>query len=185
MAKKKVRRSEAAHLRKMRFIWVVALFFLALLVLLDVIIVHNQLHPVNRALSEPIDYSKIHFEGLAIDKDAPAEVLEHPIVDSNYDYSWNNISVAVDNNNIITRLGFYTTEPSANDLASEGANINNTYIDYRDYPLLSISDFVTYFGYTKITNFDHYKYLTYQDDNYAVDITLYDSKIYNIELYKK
>ena len=185
MAKKKIRRSETAYRRKLLLVWIVSLFFLALLVLLDVIIVYNQMHPVNRALSEPVDYSKIHFEGLAVGKEASPEILEHPIVDSNYNYSWNNISIAVDNDNIITRLGFYTTEPSINDLASEGANIDNTLIDYRDYPLLTISDFVTYFGYTKVTNFDHYKYLTYQDDRYVVDITLYNRKIYNIELYKK
>ena len=57
MAKKKIRRSEAAYRRKMLLVWIIALFFLALLVLLDAIIVYNQMHPVNRALSEPVDYS--------------------------------------------------------------------------------------------------------------------------------
>ena len=185
MAKKKIRRSETAYRRKMLLIWIVSLFFLALLVLLDVVIVYNQMHPVNRALTEEVDYSKIHFEGLAIGEEASPEILAHPIIDSNYNYSWNNISIFVDADNVITRLGFYTTEPAANDLSSVGASIENTAIDYRDYPLLTISDFVNYFGYTKITNFDHYKYLTYQDDNYVVDVTLYDRKIYNIELSKK
>ncbi len=185
MAKRRVRRSEAAYRRKMLLIWIVALFFLALMVLLDILIVYNQVNPPNRALTEDVDYSKLHFEGLAIDKEAPEEVLQNPIIDSNYNYSWNNISVAVDENNIITRLGFYTTEPSIENPAIEGANIHNTVVDYRDYPLLSVSDFVTYFGYTKITNFDHFKYLTYQDDHYVVDITLYDGELYNIELSKK
>lgn len=181
MAKKKVRHSETKFQRKILFIWITALFFLALLVLLSIVIVYNQINPPNM-MSGKVDYSKIHFEGLSIGREASAEVLKNPIVDAEYDYSWHNISVAVDEHNIITKLGFYTTVPSEADMASEGANIHNTSIDYRDYPLLSITDFVNYFGTTKITNFDHYKYLTYQDDDYVVDVTLYDGEVYNIEL---
>ena len=185
MAKKKIRRSEAAHQRKMIFMWIISLFFLALLVLLDVIIVYNQTHFAIRAFSEEIDYSKIHFEGIAIDQEASAEMLSQPIIDAEYDYSYNNISIAVDDNNIITRLGFYTQEPSSDDLNSDGVNIHNTVVDYRDYPLISASDFANIFGYAKVTNFDHYKYFSYQDDKYVVDVTLYDGEIYNIELSKK
>jgi hypothetical protein len=42
-----------------------------------------------------------------------------------------------------------------------------------------------FFGYTKVTNFGHYKYLTYQDERCSVDITLYNGEIYNIELTAK
>ena len=185
MAKKKVRRSETKFQRKILFVWIAALFFLVLLVLLSVVIIYNQINPPNRALTDKVDYSKIHFEGLSVGKEASEEIKKNPIIDAEYDYSWHNISIAVDDNNIITKLGFYTTAPSESDMVSEGANIHNTNIDYRDYPLLSVTDFVNYFGKTKITNFDHYKYLTYQDKNYVVDITLYDGEIYNIELTQK
>lgn len=185
MAKKKIRRSEEAYRRKMMFIWIIALFFLVLLVLLEAVIIYNQTHRPIRAFSEEVDYSKIHFEGISINQEASAEILSHPIIDAEYDYSYDNISIAVDDNNIITRLGFYTQEPAAIDLKSDGVNIHNTVIDYRDYPLLTASDFVNLFGYTKVTNFDHYKYFSYQDDNYVVDVTLYDGNIYNIELSKK
>lgn len=185
MASKKARQTEVKYQRKMLIVWIAALFFLALLVLLSTVIIYNQIHPSNAALSGKVDYSKIHFEGLSVGKEAADEIKQTPIIDAEYDYTWHNISIAIDDDNIITKLGFYTTEPSADDLVSEGANIHNTAIDYRDYPLLTISDFVNYFGTTKITNFGHYKYLTYQDDHYAVDITLYDGEVYNIELTKK
>ena len=185
MAKRKIRRSAVAHQRKVRLIWIVSLFFLALLVLLDVVIVYNQVYPPDRALSEEVDYSKIHFEGLSLGDKITPELKAQRVIDAEFDYSYKNIAISVDNDDVITRLGFYTTEPINNNAGGEGTNINNVIIDYRDYPLKTISDFVTYFGYTKITNFRNYKYLTYQDTNYAVDITLVYGEIYNVELYKK
>jgi hypothetical protein len=92
---KRLRRSEAAYRRKMLLMWVVSLFFLVLLVLLDIVIVYNQTNSAIPALSEEIDFSKINFEGLAINENAPDEVLKRPIVDSNYNYAWNNVLVYV------------------------------------------------------------------------------------------
>ena len=185
MAKKKVRRSETKFQRKLIFIWLIAIFFLVLLVLLSSVIIYNQVNESKYAVIGEIDYSKIHFEGLSVGKEASKEILKNPIVDAEYDYSWHNISIAVDDNNIITKLGFYTTAPSESDMASDGINIHNTDIDYRNYPLQSFADFVNYFGTTKITNFNHFKYLTYQDERYVVDVTLYDGEVYNIELTQK
>jgi hypothetical protein len=181
MANRKLRRSYQDSYRKMVFVWIITLFFLMLLVLLEVITVYNQLHPPNKALSAELDYSKIHFNGLAIGNEIPAEALENRIIDAEFDYSYDDISISVDDNNIIDRLAFYTTELSD----GNGTTINDVVIDYRDYPLKVISDFVTYFGYTKIVNFGHYKYLSYGDDNYGLDLTLMDGDVYNVDLYKK
>ncbi len=185
MPKKKIRRSPQAYQRKMIFVWIVSLFFLVLLVVLQVIIVYNQTHPANRALSAELDYSKIHFDGLAIGDEISDEIAAQRVIDAEFDYSWHNIAISVDENNRISRLGFYTTEPLDNDKAGNNTNISNVVLDYRDYPLSSVSDFVMYFGDTKVTNFDHYKYLSYQHNDYILDLTLYDGTIYNVVLYKK
>ena len=174
---RKIRRSLEAHRKKMFILWIVALFFLMLVVVLDVVIVYNQVHPVNRAFSEEIDYSKIHFEGLALGDEISQEQMASPVIDADYDYTWHHVSIGVDQNKIINRLGFFTSAPDT--------NIHNTVVDYRGYPITAASDFVNFFGFTKITNFDHYKYFSYQDDNYLVNITLYDGEIYNVELSRK
>lgn len=165
----------------MVFVWIITLFFLLLLVLLDFIVVYNQLNPPNKALSAELDYSKIHFNGMALDTEISAEALEHKVIDAEFDYSYEDISISVDENNMIDRLAFYTTASAE----GEGTTINDIIIDYRDYPLKAVSDFVTYFGYTKITNFGHYKYLSYGDDKYGLDLTLMDGDVYNVVLYKK
>lgn len=178
---RKLRRSYQEHYRKMVFVWIATLFFLILLVAMDFVVVYNQINPPNKALSAELDYSKIHFNGMALGSEIPAEVLEHKVIDAEYDYSYDNISISTGNDNTIDRLAFYTTSTSD----GEGTTINDVAIDYRNYPLKAVSDFVTYFGYTKITNFGHYKYLSYGDDNYGLDLTLMDGDVYNVILYKK
>ena len=181
MGKKRVRRSRDEHYRKMMFFWIIALFFLALLVVLDFITAYSQLKGANSALNAELDYSKIHFEGLAIGQELPSEVREHQVIDADFGYSWNNIAISTDNNGFIDQLAFYTTGTTENG----GATINDVSIDYRGYPLKTITDFAMYFGQTKILNFDHYKYLKYGDDHYSLDLTMMDNEVYNVILYKK
>ena len=179
MAKKKFHRSEVAYRRKMTVVWFGALFLLLVAVAMECLIIYNQLHPANLALSAEVDFSKIHFEGLSIDREIDEEMYEHRVVDADYDFSWNNISVSVDENNKIDRLGFYTVGDAKSE---DGVNVKTVNIDYRDYPLTAVSDFVTYFGDAKIVNFGHYKYLRFTDDKYSLVLTLLDKEIYNIEL---
>ncbi len=176
MAKKKIRRSEAAHRRKMFTIWIAALFLLVLLVVLDIVVIYNQTHPFNAALAAERDYSKIHFEGLSIGDELSDDKKLNQVIDANYDYVWKNISISVDGDDKIDRLGFYATPEKT---------IADVSIDYRDYPLYTASDFALYFGQTTIKNFNNYKYLTYADDKYAVDLTLLDGDVYSVSLYKK
>ena len=179
MAKKKIRRSSRAHYRKMIFAWIISLFFLALLVVLDFIIVYNQVYPPNKALDSEIDFSKIHFNGLSLGEEINEKALQHRVVDADYDYSYEDISISVDDNNIIDRLAFYATTSGEG-----GVTINDVAVDYRGYPLKTISDFVTYFGMTKVTNFNHFKYLSYRDGDYVLDITLFKGDVYNVILSK-
>lgn len=181
MAGRKLRRSYQDSYRKMVFVWIITLFFLMLLVLLEAIVVYNQVNPPNTALSAELDYSKVSFNKLVIGNEVPAEALENRVIDAEYDYSYENIAISVDENNIIDRLAFYTTESSD----GKGMTINDVAVEYRDYPLKTVADFVTYFGFTKITNFGHYKYLSYGDDNYGLDLTLMNGDVYNVVLYKK
>lgn len=180
MAKRKIRRSNRAHHRKMVFAWIITLFFLALLVALDVVVVYNQIYPPNTALSSEVDFSKIHFNGLSIGGEVSEEILQHRVIDADYDYSYEDISISVDENNQINRLAFYTTSAGED----ENTTINDVAVDYRGYPLKDISDFVTYFGMTKVTNFSHFKYLSYRDGDYVLDITLFKGEIYNVTLSK-
>ncbi|MBR3176675.1 hypothetical protein IKF25_01745 [Candidatus Saccharibacteria bacterium] len=181
MAKRKIRRSYQEHYRKMVFVWIATLFFLLLLILLDFIVVYNQINPPNKALSAELDYSKVSFNGMTIGSDISTEALAHQVIDAEFDYSYDDISISVDENNKIDRLAFYTTATSDGD----GTTIDDVALEYRGYPLKAASDFVSYFGYTKITNFSHYKYLSYGDDNYGLDLTLMDGNVYNVVLYKK
>lgn len=183
MAKKKIRRSYEQHRRKLFFFWTVALFFLCLLTVLSIVVIasnYNARH-ANRALDAEVDFSKISFEGLRLGDEASAELRQNQIIDANYQYSQNNISVGVDGDYFINRLAFFATEQSD----GENVSIDDVIIEYRGYPLKTVNDFVTYFGFTTPKNFGIYKYLTYADDKYAVDVTLRDGKIFNIELYAK
>lgn len=184
MAKRKNRRSPTEYRRKMLYVWIISLFFLVLLVVLDVILVDHQINFANRALKAPVDYSKIHFEGLSIGDKVTPEILEHRVIDAEYDFFWNNIAISVDDDNIITRLGFYSSDSTDNQ-ENSAVDIYNVIIDYRGYPIKHVSDFVTYFGYTNVKSFNRYKYLTYMDERYTVDITLMDDEIYNVVLSKK
>ena len=141
---RKIHRSLEAHRKKMFILWIIALFFLMLVVVLDVVIVYNQVHPVNRAFSEEIDYSKIHFEGLALGDEISQEQMTSPVIDADYDYTWHHVSIGVDQNKIINRLGFFTSAPDT--------DIHNTVVDNRGYPITAASDFVNFFGFTKSLN---------------------------------
>ncbi|MBR5418655.1 hypothetical protein IK110_00150 [Candidatus Saccharibacteria bacterium] len=180
MAKKRIRRSLEEHRRKLYFLWIVILFFLCL-VTATIIVVGLERMPKNRALSEEVDYSQLSFEGYKLGDEVPLEVRRNDIVDLDYEYTWEGVSISVDKENRIDRLAFFTTDSSDN--SSKG--INDVVIEYRGYPVKQLADFATYFGMTNVTNFGHYKYLTYSDEKYGVDITLMDGEIYNIELYKK
>lgn len=181
MARKRRVRSRDEHWRKLMLLWIIAIFFLMVFVVVDIIVVYNRLHPENTAITSPTDYSKIRFEGMAVGDVVPADALDNPVVDSTYNYSWKNISIAADEDKKITRLGFYTIESTDPEKA---VSIDNISIEYRDYPLFTISDFVMYFGYTKITNFRNYKYLDYDYDGYGIHVELVEGKIYNIEVFK-
>ncbi len=185
MTAKGIRRSLSAHRRKLFTVWTIALFFLALAVALVIVFANNHLHHEDDILNAAVDLSKIHFEGLTIDEQLPNEVLGHEVIDAEFDYSWRNISISVDAEKNISRLGFFTTTPIGDENATDGSNIEKIDIDYRGYPLRTASDFATYFGYAKITNYGHYKYMTYQDEKYAVDLTLMDGNVYNVVLYRK
>ncbi len=180
MAKKKIRRSLAEHRRKLYFMWIVVLFFLCL-VTATILVVGLREMPHNRALEEERDYAELSFEGYKLGDEVPLEVRRHGIVDADYEYLWEGVSISLDENKHIDRLAFFATESGD----EKSKTIDDVIIEYRGYPIKRIADFVTYFGTTKVTNFGHYKYLTYADENYAVDITLMDGEIYNIELYKK
>jgi len=177
MAKRKMRRSYEPMRRRMRFFWIVSLFFLVLLVVLDVVVALSNRARRNNALDAEVDYSKISMNGLFLGEEPDRETRNNIIVDPNYSYTWNNISFALDPDGRISRLGFFTT--------TDGASFEDISLRYRGYPLATISDFATYFGYTRITNFGHYRYLTYADSRYGIDITMMDGELYNIELYKK
>ncbi|MBR6166122.1 hypothetical protein IKQ65_00630 [Candidatus Saccharibacteria bacterium] len=177
MAKRKMRRSYEPMRRRMRLFWIVMLFFLVLLVVLDVIVVLSNRVRRNNALDAEVDYSKISLNGLFLGEEPEREVRDNIIVDPNYSYSWNNILFALDSEGRISRLGFFTT--------TDGASFDDVSLRYRGYPLATISDFATYFGYTRITNFGHYRYLTYADLRYGIDITMMGGKLYNVEIYKK
>ena len=180
MAKKKIRRSLAEHRRKLYFTWLVVLFFLCL-VTATILVVGLEKMPRNRALDAEIDYAELSFEGYKLGDEVPLEVRCHTIVDADYEYSWEGVSISADADKHIDRLAFFTTD--ATDDGSKG--INDVAIEYRGYPIKTIADFATYFGTTKVTNFGRYKYLTYADEKYVVDITLMDGDLYNIELYKR
>jgi hypothetical protein len=180
MAKKKIRRSLAEHRRKLYFTWLVVLFFLCL-VTATILVVGLEKMPRNRALEEERDYSELSFEGYKLGDEVPLEVRRNEIIDADYEYSWEGVSISVGKDKRIDRLAFFTTDATDD----KSKSINDVIIEYRGYPIKTIADFATYFGTTKVTNFGHYKYLTYADENYAVDITLMDGNLYNIELYKK
>ena len=180
MAKKRIRRSLEEHRRKLYFLWTVILFFLCL-VTAAIIVVGLERMPRNRALSEKVDYSQLSFEGYKLGDEVPLEVRRNDIVDLDYEYTWEGVSISVDKDKRIDRLAFFTTDSS--DENSKG--INDVVIEYRGYPIKQLADFATYFGMTDVTNFGRYKYLTYSDDKYGIDVTLMDGEIYNIELYKK
>jgi len=177
MAKRKMRRSYEPMRRRMRLFWLAAIFFLVLLVVLDTIVVLGNRARRNNVLDAEVDYSKISMNGLFLGEEPEREIRNNIIVDSNYSYSWNDILFSLDTEGRINRLGFFTT--------TDGAGFDNISLKYRGYPLATISDFATYFGYTRITNFGHYRYLTYADNHYGIDITMMDGKLYNVELYKK
>jgi len=181
MARKKIRRSLDARRRKLYFMWLVVLFFLCLITA-TILVVGLERMPKNRALTEAIDYSKLSFEGYQLGDEVPLEVRRNDIVDVDYEYMWEGVSISVDADKRIDRLAFFTTESSD---AEHSKGINDVVIEYRGYPVKQLADFATYFGMTDVTNFGRYKYLTYSDDKYGVDITLMDGEIYNIELYKK
>lgn len=174
---RKLRRSYEPLRRRMRFFWIVALFFLTILVILDVVVVFTDRARRNNVLDAEVDYSKISVNGLLLGVEPEEDALQNTIIDVNYAYSWNNIVFALDQNGKINRIGFFTT--------TDGANFSDISLKYRGYPLATIADFATYFGSTRITNFGHYRYLTYADNRYGIDITMMDGKLYNVELYKK
>ena len=180
MAKKKIRRSLAEHRRKLYFTWLVILFFLCL-VTAAVLVVGLEKMPRNRALEEERDYAELSFEGYKLGDEVPIEVRRNEIIDADYEYAWEGVSISADSNKRIDRLAFFTTDTTDD----KSKSIDDVIIEYRGYPIKTIADFVTYFGTTKVTNFGRYKYLTYADENYVVDITLMDGNLYNIELYKK
>ena len=174
---RKMRRTYEPLRRRMRLFWIAMLFFLTLFVVLDVIVVFSDRARRNNILDAEIDYSKISLNGLFLGDEPEPEARQNIIVDANYSYSWNNVSFALDTNGKINRLGFFTV--------TDGANFSDISLRYRGYPLSTIADFATYFGPTRITNFGHYRYLTYADTRYGVDITMMDGQLYNVELYKK
>ena len=172
-----MRRSYEPLRRRMRFFWIAALFLLTVLVILDVTVALSDRARRNNVLDLEVDYSKISLNGLLLGTEPEAAALENTIIDSNYAYFWNNIAISLDTNGKINRLGFFTT--------TDGASFSDISLKYRGYPLATIADFATYFGSTRITNFGHYRYLTYADNRYGIDITMMDGKLYNVELYKK
>lgn len=184
MVKKKLRRSEKEHRDKLLRLWFFTLAGLMTLVIVLVVIVDRRLHPSNEALSAEVDYSKICFEGLCLGDEVSEEIAAHKVIDATYNYFWNNISIAVDDENRINRLGFYTTDPIDLPGSEQGANFENANITYRDYPLDNFADFAMYFGKTKITRFSKYHYLGYSDKDYRVDLMLMEGEIYNLELSK-
>ena len=177
MVKRKMRRSYDPMRRHLRFFWIAALFFLTLLTVLDAAVVLSNRARRNNILDAEIDYSKISMNGLYLSEEPSDEVRQNVIVDANYNYAWNNISISIDPQGKINRLAFFTT--------TDGVDFEDVALSYRGYPLATISDFANYFGPTRITNFGHYKYLTYADSRTGIDITMMDGKLYNVELYSR
>lgn len=179
---RKIRRSNAAHRRKMFRIWVATLLVLVGLVVYDAVLVYQTDHPERVALAAERDYSKIHFQGMALGDEITIEKMSHHVTDATYKYIWKNISIAVDDENHITQLGFYAM-PDVNEKTN--ISIADAVIDYRGRFLTSLDDFKLYFGNANFRSFERYKYVTYSDDKYNLELTLMDDEIYNVVLSKK